>query len=164
MKKLKSHVDKYSECLTDKEVDYLTKFDWQTSNFYVLPKIHESTTIANKVKESNSDYIKLPPPDDLKARPIVAGCNAPTQRLSAILEKLLQPILINVKTYIKDDWDFLQAFPRNLCYNDVTLYSVDITSLYTSINHDLAEEAIKYWIRKHGNLIPERFFRRFHYR
>ena len=150
-------MEEHKECLTEKEVDYLTKFDWQSSNFYVLPKIHKSSTITNKVKESNSDYIELPPPDDLKARPIVAGCNAPTQRLSALLEKLLQPISQKVKTYIKDDWHFLRNVPQNLCFNDVTLYSVDISSLYTSINHDLAIKAITYWIRKHKNLIPDRF-------
>ena len=150
-------MEEHKECLTEKEADYLTKFDWQSSNFYVLPKIHKSSTITNKVKESNSDYIELPPPDDLKARPIVAGCNAPTQRLSALLEKLLQPISQKVKTYIKDDWHFLRNVPQNLCFNDVTLYSVDISSLYTSINHDLAIKAITYWIRKHKNLIPDRF-------
>ena len=42
-------------------------------------------------------------------------------------------------------------------FEDTILYSVDITSLYTSITHDLGIEAIKYWIRKHRDLIPTRF-------
>ena len=97
--KLKQHVKKYEECLTNKERDYLTNFDWESSNFYALPKVHKCSEIANKVNETMSDYIELPPPPDLKGRPIVAGCNSPTQRLSGMIEKLLKPIVPFVKTY-----------------------------------------------------------------
>ena len=38
-----------------------------------------------------------------------------------------------------------------------TLYSVDITSLYTNISHELGIEAVTYWIRRYRNLIPLRF-------
>ena len=37
MNELNKHVQKHKTCLTSKEIDYLTKFDWQTSNFYALP-------------------------------------------------------------------------------------------------------------------------------
>ena len=43
----------------------------------------------------------------------------------------------------------------------VTLYSVDITSLYTSINNNLGIEAICFWLDKHKELIPERFSKDF---
>ena len=98
IKALKQHVQKYEHCLTEKESDYLTNLEWESSNFYALPKVHKCIEIANKVKETMSDYIELPPPPDLKGRPIVAGCNAPTQRLSGLIEKLLKPIVPFVKT------------------------------------------------------------------
>lgn len=157
MKNLKDHIETHKSCLTVKEIDFLTKFKWTTSNFYVLPKVHKCISIINKVKSSTEDYIELQPPQDLKGRPIVGGCEAPTQRLSALIEKLLSPIATKVKTYIKDDWHFLRLLPATLDYNATTLYSVDISSLYTSITHDLGVEAIQYWINKHRNLIPSRF-------
>ena len=78
-------------------------------------------------------------------------------RLSAILEKILSPIVCKVKTYVKDDWHFLRLLPHHLNFKETTLYSVDITSLYTSISHDLGFEAILYWITKHRDAIPSRF-------
>ena len=161
MKQLKDHVKKYKNCLTDKEIDYLTKFDWETSNFYVLPKVHKCTSITNELKSSRNEFIEVYSPNDLKGRPIVAGCKAPTQRLSALIEKILAPIARKVKTYVKDDWHFLRLLPTDLSYKETILYSVDISSLYTSINHDLGIEATTYWINKHRDVIPDRFSDRF---
>ena len=153
----RKHVEKYRSCLTDKEYNYLSKYERQSSNFYVLPKIHKSKNIIESIKQSNSDYIEIEPPNDLKGRPIIAGCSAPTQRLSSFIEKLLTPITKELKTYIKDDWHFLRQIPQVLNYNNTILFSIDIVSLYTSISHELGITAIKYWITKHRDLIPERF-------
>ena len=117
MKNIVEHVQKHKTCLTNKEIDFLTKFEWKTSNFYVLPKIHKCKTIIEEVKINENDYIEIPFPEDIKGRPIVAGCNAPTQRLSALLEKILSPIVCKVKTYVKDDWHFLRLLPHHLDYS-----------------------------------------------
>lgn len=160
--KIKDHIQNYKEILTKNEIDYITNFKWESSNFYVLPKVHKSDKIIEIVKKSNSDYIEFEtPPDDFKGRPIVAGVNSPTQRLSALLEKLLTPIAQTAQTYIKDDWHFLKSLPKELNFDNITLYSVDIASLYTSISHELGIEAINYWITKKGNLIPDRFTKEF---
>ena len=102
----------------------------------------------------------MKPPPDLKGRPIIAGPEAPTQHLSELIEKLLSPLVTHVKSYIKDDWDFLRKFPKRLS-KDCDLYSCDISSLYTSIPHDLGLAALKYWLRKLHHLIPDRFTEEF---
>ena len=157
MKNILTHVNNYKDCLTTKEIEYLTRFNWETSNFYILPKVHKCKTILKAILNNDQSYVETISPQDLKGRPIVAGCNAPTQRLSSLLEKLLNPIVHKIKTYIKDDWHFLRTLPEYLNYKETTLYSVDITSLYTSIPHDLGIEAIKYWVEKYRQLIDERF-------
>ena len=42
-------------------------------------------------------------PEDLKRRSIVGGPNTPTPGISRLLEKVLTPIVLCLKTYIKDD-------------------------------------------------------------
>ena len=66
-------------------------------------------------------------PNDLKGRPVIAGPEAPTQHLSELLEKILSPLVVNLESYIKDDWDFLRKFPRQL-EPDCQLYSCDVVS------------------------------------
>ena len=61
-----------------------------------------------------------------------------------------------MKTYIKDDWDFIRKLPWDVDYPCV-LASCDVVSLYTSIPHDLGLEALSYWIDQKQNLIPQRF-------
>ena len=155
MKNLKVLVDKHRSCLTSKEYDYITKYEWSTSNFYVLPKIHKCKDIIDKVQSCNSDYLKMDTPHDLKGRPIVGGPKSPTQHLSEFLEKVLSPLVPYQKSYVKDDWDFLRKFPPELDPS-YKLYSCDIVSLYTSITHDLGLKALKYWIGKLRHLIPSR--------
>ena len=102
----------------------------------------------------------MQPPEDLKGKPIVGGPNSPTQSISGLLEKKLTPIVSCLKTYIKDEWDFIRKLPSHVDYPCV-LASCDVVSLYTSIPHDLGLEALSYWINKKRNLIPERFTKAF---
>ena len=155
IKKLNTLLLNYEERLTRKEVDFISNFEWKTSNFYVFPKIHKCKEMIQKINEENKTYVELDPPEELKSRPIIAGPLAPTQRLSEFLDTVLKPLVPTLKTYIKDDWDFLRKLPRKF-EQEVELYSCDITSLYTSIPHELGLEALNYWINKKHDLIPER--------
>ncbi len=73
MQNLKKLIQRHQDNLTKKEQDFLTNSHWKTSNFYVLPKIHKNKDIIAKIASSNDDLIQMPPPLDLKGRPIVAG-------------------------------------------------------------------------------------------
>ena len=71
-KELKLLLSKYKDNMTEKEFSYMTNFNWQSSNFYVLPKVHKSKIIVEKTKNVNNEYIEMEPPSDLKGRPIVS--------------------------------------------------------------------------------------------
>ena len=51
MKKLKKLLSKHKSIFTDKEFEYLRETDYNTSNFFELPKIHKSQLITNAIKE-----------------------------------------------------------------------------------------------------------------
>ena len=77
MKELRELIDSYKDCLTDKEREYICDFDWSTSQFYILPKIHKSQSIISAITDQDSLMINIKDPMDLKGRPIVACCNSP---------------------------------------------------------------------------------------
>ena len=113
MKELEKLVEKYKNNLTDKEIDYLTNFSYNTSNFYGLPKVHKSDIITQAIMEQNSEHTKILEPEDLTLRPIVAGPNCPTKHLSKFIDIIIKPLVIHVKSYIRDSTDFLQKCSRS---------------------------------------------------
>ena len=112
--------------------------------------------IKDAVKELNSEYIHIPFPSTFKGRPINGGPQAVTQGASHLLEKLLTPFVSLMKSYVKDEWDFLRKIPSKIDYL-AKLLSCDIVSLYTSIPTDLGLKALEYWIDRFPSLIPLRY-------
>ena len=151
---------KHEKCLTAKELKFITNYEWKTSNFYVNPKISKCKEIKERMQKNNSNYLKMPPPESLKGRPIISGPMSPTKHLSKLIGKILAPLVPLQESYIKDDWSFIKQLPRELKYEAI-LFTCDIVSLYTSIPHDLGIDAIDYWIQHHRDKIPERFTRDF---
>ena len=118
--------------LSNKEIDFLLNFDCKTSTSYGLPKIHKSKPIENTCRENeNVEYIEVKNPQDLTFRPIVAGPNCETSHLSLLLDILLKPFLVNVKSYLRDDIDFLNFLPKDVP-EDALLVSFDVVSLYSN--------------------------------
>ena len=65
-----------------KEIDYLINFKFTSSQFYCLPKVHQSEMKKNeqlKINTESAKYIQVHCPDDLKGRPIFGGPESPTQ-------------------------------------------------------------------------------------
>ena len=128
----------------------------KSSNFYGLPKAHKSPKITEKCKNANSSYIEISEVNDLKLRPIVAGPSCQTHRLSDIIDILLKPYTKHVNSYLRDTVHFLNALPEQV-EEETLLASFDVKSLYSNIPHELGIEAIKYWLEKHPQEIPNRF-------
>ena len=103
---------------------------------------------------------KIIDPPDLTFRPIVAGPSCPTHRLSNLIDILLQPFLKNIRSLVRDDIDFLSKIPENI-YDNSTLTTFDVSSLYSNIPHELGKEAISYWIQKHSDNLHPRFNKEF---
>ena len=133
----------------------------ETSEFYCTIKTHKYKSIQEAILQNDNDtIINVLKPNDLKGRPIVAGPNSPTQALSSLIKKILNPIVPCLTTYVIDDWQFIKQLPRTLNY-EATLYSCDIESVYTSIPIDLGLEAISYWLNNKSILILSRFSNNF---
>ena len=154
--KIKTLCQRYDNILTKHEIEYLTKFDVKTSNYYGLPKIHKSKLIKEAICEQNSEYIEILNPDDLKFRPIIAGPACPTHRLSNLVDILLQPFVNHVSSYVRDDIDYLNHIPSSAT-KDTLLTTFDVTSLYSNIPHDLGKDAIKFWLETYPNDLHQSF-------
>ena len=75
---------------------------------YKLPNVHKSKIVQEAIQVQNSEYTKLYEPSDLTFRPIVVGpiVVGTTRGLSNLVYILLNPFLIHIKSYIKDNLDF----------------------------------------------------------
>ena len=120
-------------------IDEMTK-KWlcQTPNppripeFYTLTKIHKPTPVG---------------------RPIISGCDGPTEKLSSFVDKLLQPIAQQQKSYLKDTTDFINFIEKTKVPADAILVSMDVTSLYTNIPQEEGIQTVcnayeKFYINK----------------
>ena len=102
----------------NKNIDDMTK-KWlsQTPSppripiFYTLTKIHKPTPVG---------------------RPIISGCDGPTERISAFLDRLLQPIAQRQASYLKDSTDFINFIESTEVPKHAIIVSMDVTSLYTA--------------------------------
>ena len=95
--------------------------------FYTLTKIHKPTPVG---------------------RPIVAGNDGPTERLSAFVDSILQSIAKSQKSHLKDTSDFVNFIERTTLPEGTFLVSLDVTSLYTNIPQ---EEGINTVCRAYEN-------------
>ena len=111
--KYKRLLNKYKDCLTEKEIDYLVNFEMKPSNFYGLPKVHKSEKIKTTCEQNISHYV-VHYVNDLKLRPIVAGPTCQTHRLSNLSDILLRPLTKRVKSYRRDTTDFLNHLPSEI--------------------------------------------------
>ena len=111
LNKIKKLIREYANDLTKKEIDYITNVDHRPSNIYGLPKVHKCKEIIDAIKKRPAECIKIVCPESLTMRPIIARPQSVTSRLSDFIDKLLRPYLKVVKSYIRDDIDFLLKMP-----------------------------------------------------
>lgn len=155
--KISSLLDKESNIPKD-VCKYLTQFTVKSANIYGLPKIHKCRTILQETKSQNSSCIETSCPEDLTFRPIVAGPSCATHRLSILIDYLLKPFTRYVKSFVRDDIDFLSKLPcdtRNIGTGYLTTF--DAVSLYTNIDKELGISAIKYWLQKFPETLPNTY-------
>ena len=159
MNRLNTFLDKHKSILTKKEKLYLKNPNFKTSNFVAYPKIHKSTFISKQVQNSNSSYIEMPIPPDLKFRFIHAGPCSPTNKLSELLDSLLKQYLQKIPSYIKDYNDFLTKLPdfEKNEISDILFATCDIVDMYSNIEVDLVIKSVTYWVSKFPTLLHSRF-------
>ena len=83
--------------------------------FYTLTKIHKPMPVG---------------------RPIISGCDGPTERISAFVDRRIQPIAQQQNSYLKDTTDFPNFIENTKLPKNTVLVSMEITSFYTNIPHE----------------------------
>ena len=73
--------------------------------FYTLTKIHKPTPVG---------------------RPIISGCDGPTERISAFVDQLIQPIAQKQDSYLKDTTDFLNFIESTKLPKNTVLVTMDV--------------------------------------
>ena len=74
--------------------------------FYTLTKIHKPTPVG---------------------RPIISGCDGPTERISAFVDRLIQPIAQKQDSYLKDTTDFLNFIEKTKLPKNTVLVTMDVS-------------------------------------
>ena len=106
-----------------------------TPCFYVLPKIHKSP-------DTNLP-LRYP------GRLIVSACNSPTENISKYIDHVLKPHMLSLPSYVKDTTDFINKV-RNIKIKskNIFLVTLDVSSLYTHIQHDDGITACEYFLQQ----------------
>lgn len=78
----------------------------------VLTKIHKPTPVG---------------------RPIISGNDGPSERISAFVDSILQPLAKSQKSYLKDTTDFINFIERTPLPEGIFLVYLDVTILYTNV-------------------------------
>lgn len=108
--------------LNDQSIKYLNeKREYKLPFFHILAKIHKSP---------------------LKGRPIVGATNWITTPVSILLDILLQKIVIQFSTILKNTYQLLQELKNVKMTSEDRLVTLDISSLYTNINIKVLETSL----------------------
>ena len=94
----------------------------RTPLFYLLPKIHKK---------------------GVPGRPVVSGCDAPTENMSRYIDFFLQPLVSKIPSYVRDTKHFLQTIlgTKQRYPKGTLLITLDVKRLYTNIPHHEGIEA-----------------------
>ena len=100
--------------------------------------------------------MEIPNPNDFKFRLIVAGPLCPSSRFSKRKVILLQPFVNKIKSYVKDNIDFLKSIPEKI-HPNALIATFDVTNLYSNIPHELGKRTISFRIDKYPDTLHPRF-------
>ena len=90
---------------------------------YLLPKIHKK---------------------NCPGRPVIYGCNTPTEKISAFVDHQLKSLVPQIPSYVKDTNDFLAKLKDMERFLDVAiLVTLDVVGLHPNIPHDEGLEAMR---------------------
>ena len=106
----------------------------RTSQFYMLPKIHKQ---------------------NIPGRPIISAHSCPTAFISQYLDDLLRPMVEALPTYVKDSSHALNIFDGfRFRQENALIFSMDVSSLYTSISHDAGLTALEHFLEQRSVKSP----------
>ena len=148
----------YCRLTTDPTPDLVSKF-----NSYLLRCLQDGVidkyTLEKLTLDSNNTctqkiyFLAKIHKHPIKVRPIVSCTDSPTNTASAYLDRLLQPHMRKVRSYIKYSTDVINILANLTFPPHVYLVTSNIESLYTNITHTRAIEAFTSRFRSHPNFV-----------
>ena len=113
-------------------LDYLLiNSDARAGRFYLLPKIHKP---------------------NCPGRPVISGCNTPTEKISAFVDHQLKSLVPVIPSYVKDTNDFLNKLKGlGKLPDGAILVTIDVVGLYPHIPHNEGLEAIRKVLNTRSN-------------
>ena len=117
----KAHVD---GSISDRTLEYLlVNSTARAGRFYLLPKLHKK---------------------GCPGRPVISGCNTPTQKISEFVDHHLKPLVASIPSFVKDTNDFLHKLKDiGTLPQDAILVTIDVVGLYPHIPHNEGLDAIR---------------------
>lgn len=114
--------------ITKDEFNFLLQAHPVRPVFYTLPKIHKKCE------------------DSVPGRPIVAGCHSVTEPISQYVDWHIKPMVRTLPSYLQDTTDFLNKLTTVHVSETDSLCTMDVTSLYMNMKHDLGLSALDYYL------------------
>lgn len=100
--------------------DHLHLTNIRTQQMYFLKKIHKTPH---------------------SVRPIVSGCGGPTEKLSALMDHFLKPLVSKTESYTKDSMSIIQTMEELTLPSNCILVTIDVKALYLNIPHEEGTQA-----------------------
>ena len=93
----------------------------RTQQLYFLKKIHK---------------------DPIAVRPIVSGCEGPTEKISQLIDLHIKPHVPKIKSYLRDSGHLISILESTPIQKNCTLATIDVKSLYLNIPHKDGVKAV----------------------
>ena len=160
---LKGLISRNKNCLHKKERRAILNFESKPANLYALPKIHKSKVILDSLKNCQDIHLHVPNPIDLQFRLINGGPKSVVSGLADLMNTLLGPFVEKVDSRVRDVFDFIEKMPKFSSQDlpFIELISLDVKSMYESLEQNLGIPALIYYLQKYKSLLPTRITEKF---
>jgi hypothetical protein len=122
--------------LNERAIQRLKTTHSQCPVIYLLTKTHK---FPDNVPSTNLVL------DDIKVRPIITGCGGPADNVSWLIQVICNPLLQFVKAHLRNTGQLLRNLRsmQNGELKNKFLFSLDVVSLYPSVNNDAAIDTLR---------------------
>jgi hypothetical protein len=132
--------------LNERAIQRLKTTHSQCPVIYLLTKTHK---FPDNVPSTNLVL------DDIKVRPIITGCGGPADKVSWLIQVICNPLLQFVKAHLRNTEQLLRNLRsmQNGELKNKFLFSLDVVSLYPSVNNDAAIDTLRSYLERERNNI-----------
>jgi hypothetical protein len=133
--------------------EYVAKKNWVNErHINRLKSTHSICPVLYLLTKTHKfpDNVPTSDPQSIKVRPIISGCGGPADKISWLVQKICTPLLQFVKAHLKNTGQLIQILRKmqNGELKNKFLFSLDVVSLYPSVNTDAAIDTLRMYLEK----------------